>query len=110
MQQAFICACLTLILSACKREKSQTNSPADCATQQTIRVILNKQATVHLTGGTWYITEQGAIDSKLKPCNLAKEFEVHQLSVVISGEEKATVQYGPGPCCINNFFITKIAR
>ena len=54
--------------------------------------------------------EQGSIDTKLLPCNLPMEFIQDGLQVVISGEVKSTPQSGFGPCCTENFVITKITR
>ncbi len=57
-----------------------------------------------------YVVEENAIDNKLIPCNLTKEFQVDNLLVTISGDVKETVQSASSPCCSENFVITKIVR
>jgi hypothetical protein len=74
------------------------------------KAISNNKAAIRLEGGQFYIIEQGTIDSKLRPCNLPKEFQVHDLPVTVSGEVKLTQYNGGMPCCTDNFEITKIIR
>lgn len=94
---------------SCEKDSRKTN---DCfPNSTTARQIVNKLATVRQQpGGLFYIIEQGSIDTKLNPCNLANEFQVDNLQVTISGDVKATLQGGPGPCCTDDFVITKITR
>ena len=94
---------------SCKKNSGKTD---DCfPNSTTARQIVDKSATVRQQpGGLFYIVEQGTIDTKLNPCNLATEFKVDNLQVTVSGDVKATVQGGPGPCCTDNFVITKITR
>lgn len=99
---------LTSFFQSCKKNNSST---VDCFPNDiTTRQITNKQATIKLTNGQFYIVEQGTIDTKLNPCNLTQEFRVDNLQVTISGDVKATVQGGPAPCCTDNFVIVKITR
>lgn len=99
----------SLLISSCKKDKAQTNDCFPNAT--TSRQIINKPATIkQQSAGVFYIVEQGTIDTKLNPCNLTPEFQIDNLLVTISGDVKATVQGGPGPCCTDNFVITKITR
>ena len=97
-----------IVYTACNKS---VNSTVDCFTNQpTTRQLTNKQATVKSAGGRFYNVEQGSIDSKLNPCNLKQEFQVNDLQVVVSGDVKLTTQVGLGPCCTENFVITKITR
>jgi len=99
----------TLFINSCKKDKAEIN---DCfPNSTTARQIINKMATIRQQpSGLFYIIEQGTIDTKLNPCNLNAEYQVDNLQVTISGDVKATLQGGPGPCCIDNFVITKITR
>ena len=98
---------VTLIL-ACNKDNTPTD---DCfPNSSTVRQITNQQAIIKLAGGRFYIVEQGAIDTKLNPCNLTKEFQVDNLQVTVSGDVKATAQGGNEPCCTENFVIAKISR
>lgn len=94
------------VFSSCKKDN---HSIADCFTNTaTIRQITNKQAVIKFIDRQFYIVEEAAIDTKLNPCNLAQAFQVADLQVIISGEVKATATNGAGPCCTENFVITKI--
>ena len=97
---------LTILFYSCKKNES---SKTDCfPNDNTTRQIISKQASIRLTNGQFYIVEQGAIDTKLIPCNLPQEFQVNNLQVTISGDVKATIQDGQAPCCSENFVISKI--
>ena len=100
---------ICFLSNSCKKDNSKKN---DCLpTAPTYRQIINKPATIRQQpGGTFYIVEQGTIDGQLIPCNLTADFQIDNLLVTISGDVKATVQGGPGPCCKENFVITKITR
>ncbi len=100
---------LMTIVNSCKKDKKTTECFADAST---VRQITNKQAVIKLTAtiNPVYIVEQGSIDTKLIPCNFPMEFYQNDLKVVISGDVKSTLQGGPGPCCTENFVITKITR
>ena len=99
---------LTILFHSCKKnDKSKTGCFLN---DTTARQIINKQASIKLANGQFYIVEQGTIDTKLILCNLTQEFQVDNLQVTISGDIKATVQGGPAPCCSENFVITKIVR
>ncbi len=102
---------LIIILNACKKTDKPVTDNCFPGTA-TVRQIINKPAVIKLTAtiSAVYIVEQGSIDGKLIPCNLPQEFYQNDLQVVISGEVKATLQGGPGPCCTENFVITKITR
>jgi hypothetical protein len=99
---------VTTIFQSCKKNKSST---VECFPNEiTTRQITNKQATIQLTNGQFYIVEQGTIDTKLNPCNLTQEFQVNNLQVTISGDIKETTQGVSGPCCTDNFVISKITK
>jgi hypothetical protein len=105
---------LTLIIglvltNSCNKDNAQ---PIDCfPNATTLRQISNRPATINQQpGGLFYIVEQGSIDTKLDPCNLPSEFQIDNLQVIISGDVKATVQGGPGPCCTDVFVISKITK
>ena len=104
--------CLFVIISVSSCRKDTKPSENCFSNDQTVRQIVNKLATIKSSGtaGKFYIVESGTIDTRLNPCNLAIEFQVNNLQVEISGEVKATVQGGPGLCCIENFVITKISK
>lgn len=97
-----------VLLSACKK-KSDGDGCHSAA--PTIRQLVDKPAVVKVTATVYsvYLVEQGAIDTKLVPCNLPKEFFQNDLQVTISGDVKAAAQDG-GPCCTENIVITKISR
>ena len=99
----------SIFFYSCKKDETKTN---DCfPNSTTYRQIIDKPATIKLQpGGLFYIVEQGTIDTKLNPCNLSSDFQVDNLQVTISGDVKTTIQGGPGPCCTENFVITKIIR
>jgi len=91
--------------------KKDNNSSADCfPNTSTVRQITNGQATIKEVSGKFYIIENNSIDTKLNPCPLAKEFQVDNLQVTISGDVKSTTQGGTGPCCTENFIVTQISR
>ena len=100
---------LAITFNACKK---RNKIGTDCANASTVRQIINKQATIKLTGATnpVYIVEDGAIDTKLIPCNFRMEFYENDLRVIISGDVKLTMGNGFQPCCTENFVITKISR
>ena len=99
---------LIILFHSCK--KNDESKTGCFLNDTTARQIINKQASIKLSNGQFYIVEQGTIDTKLIPCNLTQEFQVDNLQVTISGDIKATVQGGPAPCCSENFVITKIVR
>ena len=99
---------VTMLFHSCKKNET---SKTDCFPNDiTTRQIINKQASVKLTNGQFYIVEQGTIDTKLIPCNLTQDFQVDNLQVTISGDVKATAQGGSYSCCSENFVISKIVR
>jgi hypothetical protein len=94
-------------LNACKKNNRPGN---DCFPgAATVRQIVNKQATIKLmaTINPVYIVEDGAIDTKLIPCNFPIEFYENDLRVTTSGEVKATPQTAFGPCCTENYEMRK---
>jgi hypothetical protein len=98
-----------LSLNSCRKKEQVATDCFPNAT--TYRQIADKPAAViQAPNGLFYIIEQGTIDTKLEPCNLPAEFQVHNLLVTISGNVKSTVQGGPGPCCTEHFTITKILK
>ena len=100
---------LATIVSSCKKDRNSTECFPGATT---VRQITNKQAVIKVTAmiNPVYIIEQGSIDTKLIPCNLPMEFYQNDLQVIISGDVKSRQQAGPGPCCDENFVITKISR
>lgn len=97
---------ITMFIS-CKKE---IDGSGDCFSNvATTGQITDQQATVINYSGKFYLVEKGTIDSKLNPCNLAREYQVNDLPVTISGEIKKQTQPAPGPCCTINFVITKIS-
>jgi hypothetical protein len=97
-----------MVFNSCKKN----NNTDECFSGvPTVRQITDQPAVIKVTAAVYdvYIVEQGSIDTKLIPCNLAKEFIQNDLQVIISGEVKYTPQ-GSDPCCSENFVITKITR
>ncbi len=101
-------AVLVMLFYSCKKTKA--TEPNCFSSDTTTRQIVDKQALIKLTNGKYYILEQGTIDSKLIPCNLAQAFQVNNLQVIISGDVKATVRPPLEPCCSENFVIKKIEK
>jgi len=101
---------LTTSFQSCKKNANARANTTCFPNDSTTRQILDKQATIKSVEGKFYIVEQNTIDTKLSPCNLAKNFQVDNLQVTISGDVKATVLDRSAPCCVDNFFITKITR
>jgi hypothetical protein len=98
----------SILITSCKKE---TKPGKTCfPNSSTVRYITNQQATIKVAGGQFYIVEKNAIDTKLNPCNLAKEYLVANLQVSISGEVKSTIHNGMDPCCTENFVITHISQ
>lgn len=100
---------LLIVGYSCKKPHKKND---DCfPNAPTYRQILNKPAIVRQQSNSlFYIVEHGTIDTRLNPCNLATDFKIDNLQVTISGDVKTTFQVGPGPCCTENFVITKITR
>ena len=97
-----------IAFDSCKKDdKADACSPS----LPTIRQIVNQQAVIKITGtiSGVYLVEQGAIDSRLIPCNLPQDFYQNDLQVVVSGQVKAHPGTN-GPCCTGNLYITKISR
>lgn len=97
---------------ACKKDKKEP-SPDDCfAGSAIIRKITDVEATVLVTATIYgnYLVEKGAIDTRLIPCNLPQEFMQNNLTVTVSGEVRTGATVMGGPCCTQNFVITKISR
>lgn len=106
---SFCLVTFTLLLTNCKKETG--TAIVDCLPNQaTTRQIINQSAVVKLINGEAYLVEQGAIDSRLKPCNLPDSLAIQDLSVTISGAVKASIQWPGMPCCTDNFVITAIRR
>ncbi len=99
------CTCLNL--SACKKN---INTPDCYQDRQTTQQITDKPATIKesANAGVYFIIPQGTYDQQLRPCNLPDEFKVNNLPVIVSGLVKLTLQVGP--CCIEDFIITKISK
>ncbi len=107
---ALLCTLLVLLIYILSCKKNEGTEP-DCFSKDvTTRQIVNKKATIKSTGGRFYLVEQGAIDTKLEPCVLAREFQIDNLQVVISGNVKARVQGRLEPCCTENIVITSITK
>lgn len=104
---------LSVLLSlstSCKKD----DKPAGCfADEPTTRQLTNKKAIVKLTATITepvYLVEEGAIDTRLLPCNLPMEFYQHDLVVTVSGDVKAAPQAAQAPCCAEKLVITAITR
>ena len=104
----FIFLALATVCYSCKKQGSKDECFNGIAT---IRQLIDRPATIKVTATVHsvYLVEQGAIDTKLIPCNLPMEFMQNDLQVIVSGNVKATPQTA-GPCCAENFTITKITR
>jgi hypothetical protein len=91
--------------------KKNTHAPENCFEDATtVRQITDKQARMVQSGEEFYIVEQGTIDTRLNPCNLAPAFRVNDMEVTVSGDVKATVRSSNSPCCTDDFVITSISR
>jgi hypothetical protein len=103
-----ILAATAALFVSCKKEDKADGCFPGAAT---VREITNRPAVIKVTAtvNPVYLVEQGSIDTKLIPCNLPKEFIEHDLQVIVSGQVKETKQ-GDGPCCSENFIITKITK
>ncbi|RYZ28888.1 MAG: hypothetical protein EOP49_41090 [Sphingobacteriales bacterium] len=101
---------LLSLFTSCKKD----NKTAGCfAGELTTRKLANKKATIKLTATITEpvcLVEEGAIDTRLLPCNLPMEFYQHDLVVTVSGDVKAARQTGQVPCCAENLAITAITR
>jgi hypothetical protein len=106
MKALAITILLVTIFFSCK--KSTENNTTCFSDITTVRSIIDKPASIQLINNQYYIVEQLTIDTKLLPCNLADEFKVNNLLVTVAGEVKNTIQNGP--CCTENFVITKITK
>lgn len=96
------------VIFSCKKQSTSHTCNPDA---EVVRVITNLPSAVHaMPDGTFYLSDQNSYDNRLIPCYLPVEFRVDQLPVTISGNVVATVQTGPGPCCAENFAITKIEK
>lgn len=97
-----------VIVSSCRKEVK----PITVCFQNdlTFRQITDQHAIVKLINNLFYIIEQSSIDTRLKPCNLSKDFQINDLQVILSGDVKATFSTDFGPCCTMNFIITKISK
>ncbi|MEP7320435.1 MAG: hypothetical protein ABI761_00905 [Saprospiraceae bacterium] len=99
--------CFIILVSCIKKE----NSSGDCLPDVPVfRRVNNQQAEVRESNGTFFIVEQGTIDSRLLPCNLTREFQINNLSVIISGDVKLTTHNAAEPCCTESFVITDISK
>lgn len=106
--QIFMALFLTFLFISCKKD---SNHNKDCLPNgKILRQITDQPATVKNINGQFYLVENNAVDSRLNPCNLDKDYQVDNLQVTISGEVKSVVQPGPGPCCTENFVITEISK
>ncbi|MBC7650222.1 MAG: hypothetical protein H7101_00575 [Deinococcales bacterium] len=98
-----------LIFQSCNKSDNETNKANCYVNDVTTRQVVNKQATIQVINGQFYIIESNTIDEKLRPCNLAIDFQINNLQVIVSGNVKATPQIGM-PCCTQNFVITSITK
>ncbi|WP_315814005.1 hypothetical protein [Paraflavitalea speifideaquila] len=109
----FIFIVLLIAVGACSKDDNKKTDGCYPGAP-TGRVITNKKATVHVSGGlktSTYLVEDGTVDTKLVPCNpLTSEFLQNDLKVFISGEVKATPYTSGEPCCIYSFVITSITK
>ncbi len=99
---------VSIICINCK--KSKTTTFENCFTDSPLqRVIINKIATVKLSGQQYYIIEQNAIDTKLVPCNLPNNFKQDNLQVILSGNVKSIPWNTMEPCFTAGLEITSIS-
>lgn len=106
MKQLVIPLLCSIIFISCKKSSKQTTN---CFSEiTTMRTITDKLCSIRFTNNKFFIIEQLAIDTKLLPCNLPEEFKVNGLQVTVSGDIKSNAS--DGPCCTENFVITKIVK
>lgn len=91
---------------ACKKH----HSPTACPTGETYRQVTNSPAIVKQQSDVFFLIEEGSIDTRLKPCNLPKIYQVNDLRVIVSGHVKAVFSPGPGPGFTEPFEITSIRK
>lgn len=103
----FIVSLMTIIPS-CKKDKKSNTECFPGST--TVRQITEGPAVVKEVNTRFFIIEKGSIDTKLNPCPFPDKFKVDNLEVIISGEVKAAAQAGPGPCCGQDFALTRIKK
>lgn len=102
---AFCC----IHLSSCKKEKNIEKIDCSPDTDVFDRLVDEPEVIARESDGTFLIYQHGTIDTRLKPCNLPAEFQVHGLEITVSGTVKNYVNDGT-PCCLHNFVITKIVK
>ena len=99
---------ILILIAMCSCKKDTTTS--ECFSNvQTVRQITNVAATIKESNGNYFIVEQASIDTKLNPCKLESQYQINNLQVIISGDVKLTAR-DYGPCCTDNFVITKISK
>ncbi len=107
---AFLVIIATMFtFQSCNKNDNETNLENCYINDITTRQLVNKQATIEIINGQFYIVEPNTIDEKLRPCNLTVDFQINNLQVIVSGNVKATPQIGM-PCCTQNFEITSIRK
>lgn len=105
---------ICLLLPACKKNSTAVKNGCD-PLSTTSRQLIAKKATVKLTATATYpvyLVEEGAIDTKLIPCNfpVGAEYYQNDLQVIISGDVKPVAAIDYGPCCSENLVITQISK
>ncbi len=108
MRYILVFISLILIISTSCKKDNKLDRACFTDTANAGRLI-DKQATIKLSGTTFYMYEQGTIDTRLIPCNLPQDFKVNDLQVKISGYTKQSKE-GGAICCTEILFITKITR
>jgi len=113
MRATFYVAIIISLLvwqSGCKKEAHVISNAGCDNSVQTVRQISDHKATVAGSVGSYYLVEDGAIDSRLVPCNLPVEFQQTGLHVQFSADVKATIQLDNVACCRENIVLTNIAK
>lgn len=98
-----------LLFSSCKKNNIDPGNTCFEGVP-TSRQITNQKALIKLSGEEYFIIIENTFDSRLKPCNLEKSYQVNDLPVTVSGDVKSTAGNGLAPCCTFNFVITSISK
>lgn len=96
-----------MTIISCKKTKANIGCPL---ITDVIQVIIKQPATINISDDKVYIVPKGSIDTRLIPCNLADEFRVDKLEVIVSGEVLLTSRVAGEPCCEPAFGITEISK
>jgi hypothetical protein len=91
--------------------KKNTQSFRNCYPgSETLWKVDKAGGVVIRSGGQFYITQSGTIDTRFVPCDLPVEFQVDKMNIVFSGDVKFTKNSATEPCCTNDIVLTYISR